>query len=149
LLDAAMLQAQINAARDNQVGSDTSTIPLQNDPATQQALRRLLQFFGADGLIDRMIGIAQHLAGARARRLASAAEADDPLVAARAAEAADGDALIALAIGATGGAGFGVSGSYGIYFTSTGDFGTFGSVSLNAGILVELAAGPLALFYWA
>jgi hypothetical protein len=145
ILDPAAFQARINSAPVGSVGSCAGAVQLQNDPATQQAIRSVFAFCGAGDFVDQMTATARHLGeGLRARQSARGSDT------AAAADAYDPNMLVAFAVGLEGGAIVGLSGAYGIYFTTvSGDFGSFGSFAIDAGIIGEFAGGVVGFVYWA
>lgn len=145
ILDRAAFQARINSAAVQDVGSRAGASQLQNDPATQQAIRSLFAFCGAGDFVDQMTATARHLGEVvRAKKLARAGET------VAAADAFNPDMLVAFAVNFEGALGLGLTAAYGIYFTSVShDFGTFGSIALDLGIIAEFAGGLAGFCYWA
>ena len=149
-IDPGALQAAINGAPDSKVHSAGGATALRNDPATQELIRGLLLFAGAEGFVDQMTSYAQRISDSRSRMLTRAAGAGSgSAVTPQSAQTTSGDALIAFALGISAGAVAGLTGAYGLYFTTSGsDFGTFGSLGLDIGLLGEISVGPTALIYW-
>jgi hypothetical protein len=149
-IDAGALQAAINGAPDSKVHSAGGATALHNDPATQELIRGLLLFAGAEGFVDQMTSYAQRISDSRSRMLTRAAGAgSESATSQQSAQTTSGDALIAFALGMSAGAVAGLTGAYGLYFTTSGsDFGTFGSLGLDIGLLGEISVGPTALIYW-
>lgn len=144
ILDPAIVQAKVNSATAANAGSRTGAPLLRNDAATQQELRSLFAFCGAGDFVDQMTATARHLGEVvRAKKLESKTGTAD------AADTFDPNMLVAFAINLEAGAGFGLSGAYGVYFTTQdGDFGCFGSYSIDAGLIASLAAGLVGFCYW-
>lgn len=143
-LDPATLQAKINAASGQNTGTSQGATGLRNDPDTQQQLRSLFEFFGAGNFIDEMINSMQSVGRPQKPRLVPT-NTEAMLT-----ENFDTDMLVAFAANMGGGAVASLSGAYGIYFTTvSGDWGTFGSVSIGAGFIAELALNIVGFCYWA
>lgn len=141
LLDASKLQAAINSAPPqlNQSGP-----PVQNDSATQAALKALLTFAGAGNLIDNLTtGVNNYTVNLQQ---ALASRPDHPI--ARALAASAGGALFAFGISGTGGVGLGGSGACGIFMMTGGDCGYYGSTALDLGFIGELSLGGCCIVYW-
>src|SRR5262249_8041482 len=131
------LQAAVNNAPDDRKFSDSGATNLRNDSMTQGLIRGLLTFAGAPDLIHRMIISAKYLGAAFPAQTVQRASVGMAAGGPAQTSAAVPDLLIALSLGWTVGVGVGVSASRGLYVTADGDFGSFGSGALDAGLIAE------------
>jgi hypothetical protein len=142
------LQAAVNSAPDNQIIPDSGASNLRNDSATQAMIRGLLTFAGAGHLVDNMIAAAQKIGAAIASQTVQRAAVGAAAGGTGQTSAATSDVLIAFGMGIAGGAVVGASASRGVYFTSGGDYGAYGSYSIDIGMIAELSAGNTLHVYW-
>lgn len=141
-LDATTLQTAINSAPAQNTGTASGPPSVHNDEITQAALRGLLTFCGASNLIADMQAMAKTLNTNYAEALQD--NAGTP----RAPEADTSGVVLGFGFSGTGAALGGPTGGGGIYFTESGDFGIYGTVGVDAGLILELSAGFTGFIYW-
>lgn len=145
IIDQASLQKRINNSHRK---SGSGATHITNDPTTQAIMRGLFEFVGLGDFVGKMIAQAQNLVGyQKMARLASEGAKLD--AATPASDREGGELLIAFAAGPELGALVGLSGLFGLYFTSNSDYGMFGSMAAEVGLVYEISLNVVWIFFWA
>lgn len=113
---------------------------IQDSDGTRAALKALFIFAGAPTFIDDSISAAQRISAALEKASAPAGQATRT----RPSPAA----LFAIGPDFTQGFGIGLSAGGGIYFSSSGGFGAFGSLGIDLGLIAEITASCAVYVFW-
>lgn len=140
ILDPSNLQSLINNGKKNQNPGP----PVRNDDATKDELKALLLFSGAGSLLNDLVTAANDFNSNLQEDLKS--RPGHPL--AQSLKASSGGVVLAFGLSGTGGAGIGGTGACGIFATTGGDFGYYGSTALDLGFIIELSGGACGIVYW-
>ena len=144
LLDKTALQSSINNASQSQKTQGQGPSP-QNDDAIKAELTALFAFCGAASFIDDLIDAAKTLD----QTFSLATQARTANSRSMAADASSSGVVIGFGFGTGDGVIVGGSGSAGLFFTASGDYGCYGSAGVGIGVIYELSGGATAFLYWA
>lgn len=137
-LDPARFQAQINAIPADRYKADVGARSLDSSELTQDLMRGALTFAGAGGFLTQMNDAAQALKASFTRSALERGVSTFP----------GGDIVLALVFGGTAALMQGNSFAAGLFFETSGIYGTFGTVATDMGLIASLSAGIGFMVYW-